>query len=84
MRGLNEDEVCNFVALTQDKVSLESRMMNRYMYWILKTAHTRMSAFHVFHVVQMYFVFPFQALDVRFIEYMPFDGKPLHGNNNIL
>ena len=22
MRGLNEDEVCNFVALTQDKVSL--------------------------------------------------------------
>ena len=24
MRGLNEDEVCNFVALTQDKVSLGS------------------------------------------------------------
>ncbi|XP_068751753.1 molybdenum cofactor biosynthesis protein 1-like [Montipora capricornis] len=34
MRGLNEDEVCNFVALTQDK-----------------------------------------PLDVRFLEYMPFDGN---------
>lgn len=35
MRGLNEDEVCNFVALTQDKVSLESGMMNRYTVYVL-------------------------------------------------
>ena len=23
MRGLNEDEICNFVAMTEDKVSIE-------------------------------------------------------------
>lgn len=58
MKGLNDDEICDFVQLTEHKVHI-------YMY-----VHVHFGSIKYFNILSLY-----QALDIRFIEYMPFDGN---------
>ena len=51
MKGLNDDELCDFVELTKSKVSEDMTVR-----WKIAALFVR------------------QEVDVRFIEYMPFDG----------
>ena len=62
MKGLNDDEICDFVDLTHEMVRLSLIIL-----LIFGSRH-----------IKDFVVFLFQPVDVRFIEYMPFDGKILN------
>lgn len=60
MKGLNDDEICDFVRLTEQKVTFSSMISGEY-------SHTC--------IMLSIYTYMYQALDVRFIEYMPFNGN---------
>ena len=72
MKGLNDDEICDFVQFTEENVRHES----------LTITVCHPSHMHTHHCSHYHSVSPFshahtplQPVDVRFIEYMPFDGN---------
>jgi molybdenum cofactor biosynthesis enzyme MoaA len=70
MKGLNDDEICNFIDFTRDKVILKFKINEIY------PDYNIWELFLIFFLVIDFLKLIFlKNVDVRFIEYMPFDGN---------
>ena len=69
MRGVNEEEICDFVELTRLKV----RFFYFCFFFMMSFSNHLIKAFLELHIFTL--LLSYQNLDVRFIEYMPFDGN---------